>query len=135
MRMIPACALVVFAVFVLGGCGSSPSYADDARAAIKSMSSTISRYDATRPSDVASTGRACSAALASLESSKNLATATPPARYKRLGNALREAYTLAHAGFSDCAQGAAASNYARMVQADSELTAANSWIAVARRLN
>jgi hypothetical protein len=120
---------------MLTACGSS-SYGDDARSAVSTMAGAISTYNKDQATTVASTGSACSDGLNGLKGAQDtLQKGTPPAQYAKVAGALRKAYALAHAGFSDCARGAPELNYPLMYQADRELARANKWILKARRLD
>jgi hypothetical protein len=132
--VIPALAAMVLIV-PAAGCGSSPSYADNARSAIKTMAKALHKYDAARPASVAATGAACKSALAALKGRNTLAGQTPPSQYKQLDLALKRAFASARAGFTDCVSGASSFNYVTMVHADTEISDANSWIAEAKRLD
>jgi hypothetical protein len=134
LRAIGA-ALALGSVIMLAGCGGSSSYTDSARSAVKHMASAVRTYNSSRINDVATTGVVCKSALHGLSSDTTLATQSAPAQYKQLGAALRHAYQSARAGFADCAAAAAALDFRRMARADTEIAAANAWIARARRLD
>jgi hypothetical protein len=99
------------------------------------MVSALEKYDAYRSGSVAATGVACHTALKDLNGNTALLDRSPPDPYKKVGIALNRAFTAARAGFSDCAGGAAAFDYVRMTQADTEIADANAWIIRARALD
>jgi hypothetical protein len=135
LAVVLAATAAIAVLCSLAGCGSSPSYADDARSAVKTMVSTLQHYDSARPADVASTGAACKSALDGLKGDTKLADQNPPVQYKQLGLALRHAYTSARAGFTDCTAGASAFDYVTMARASGEIADANGWIAQAKSLD
>src|SRR5947209_1072005 len=104
---------------VLTACGSgSPSSTE--QGAIDNLRSVLSSYNATAPTDVASTGKACAQALSDLQGSSLLGA--PPDRGKDLKarQDLHAAYLAARQGFSDCAVGARTMNYVDMARSDAE---------------
>ncbi|HZU12867.1 MAG TPA: hypothetical protein VFB58_08510 [Chloroflexota bacterium] len=102
--------------FLLAACGSSPpSGVDTLRQAVQS-------YNATHPTDLASTGAACR------QSYRELRAGTRPSN-----SALRGAYRDLLAAYHDCVLAAEALDYAAAVRAQAEIAAANAAIIRARR--
>jgi hypothetical protein len=135
MRLMFAAAGTLCAAGLLVGCGSAAGYSDNASSAVRNMVSALKKYDAYRSGSVADTGAACHTGLKELDGNTALLDKSPPDPYKKVGVALNHAFKAARAGFSDCAGGAAAFDYVRMAQADTEISDANAWIIRARALD
>lgn len=136
MRMKSAVlGLVLLSLTVmLTGCGGS-TYASSAPHAVDEMRDAINAFNSASTHDVASTGAACKTALDALKSDDTLAH--PPAKgpYRQSGSALRDAYSMAVTGFSDCVRAADAMDYLGMARAGIEIGFANGWIKRARRFD
>lgn len=136
VRLMGPCAAVsAFLLLALQACGGSSSYTSDAQSAVRAMAAAIRTYNSSPAGDVGATGRACRTAEDQLHSISTLVSTSPPSAYSRVASALRNAYTSARAGLSDCAIGASSGDYARMARADTEIAAANLWIRRARSLD
>jgi hypothetical protein len=126
--------IVLFALvlFALAGCGSSGG--SPTESAISTMKDAISTYNSAHPTNVASTGRACSSAAATVGGLSLPPTASVPSKQRALLRALHNAYTGMRHGFSDCATAGNHDSYTRMAQATQELGDANRWLDRARTL-
>ena len=136
MRLIPVTLMISLLVtpLVLSGCGSS--YADNERAAIAKIQSTIATYDRAPQTDLQTTASACSRASTDLQAQRDqIERASPPDRYRNLAVTLRQAYTRAESGFSDCVSAARTLNYPLMARADHQIAQANASILQAHALD
>ncbi|HEX6508727.1 MAG TPA: hypothetical protein VF221_13950 [Chloroflexota bacterium] len=120
--------------WLLTGCGPS-STANTEQDAVARLSAALVAYNASAPRDVAAAGAECRLALGKLQSASLLAKPPPAGKGQGARHALHETYVLAHAGFADCAAGAARMSYPQMAHAANELTDANAWIRQAKLLD
>lgn len=124
-RSIRRFLLVSAACALLAGCGTASTGAQ--------IEAALTQYNASRPHDLAETGRVCRRAADQLRSSGGLtAFASPPSSQKNQAHALDVAMHDALAGFADCDAAASTLDYPRMVQAVQEIAQANAWLATAR---
>jgi hypothetical protein len=130
LRTLGALALLACALG-LSACGSSGPATTQADA-ISRLQDALKRYDEATPGDVASTGVSCRDALNKLNETSLLATPVAGRKETAADTDLREAYLEARAGFADCAAGGQQMDYRLMARGDSELAAANTWLARAR---
>jgi hypothetical protein len=120
---------------VVGGCGSQSSF-DPLPAAVTGLQKSISIYDQSSPTDLSSTVSACATGLQSLTRTVQIPSKTDRSSNRRaLTDALRQAYTFAKLGFSDCVTGGRTLNYPLMIRSDFELSRANAWLVRARGLD
>jgi hypothetical protein len=114
---------------LLAACGSSGSSGSDLRTAVAGLTAAIRTYDASPQHDIAQTAATCDRARSAIAG--YTALLNPSSSSQSLNTDLKNAYKLALAGFEDCAA-SAPYDYQRMLKAQDELAAANTWIASAR---
>lgn len=115
-------------------CGST-TYQQSASDATSHLASALKSFDTSAQTDLASTGSACKAAVGAVGSASALDKSPPSGVFKAEAAALKRAYNLAHAGFSACESAAASLDYPQMVEAETDIKAANRWLAKARELD
>jgi len=125
--------VVTMAAILLTGCGS-PSYQDSLKASVAGMRDAITSYNGSASVDVHSSGSDCAKARDALQNTPPPGGAGPESQ-GQLSTSIREAYSSALKGFSDCARAGEKDDYLLMAQADQELAQANIYLDQARRLD
>jgi hypothetical protein len=119
------------AALLVTACGSGGPATTES-GALENLQSVITAYNATTPTDVATTGSACEKALKGLQNSSLLAVKPTTGKDLTVRQDLHAAYLEARAGFSDCTNGAQSMNYVVMARANAELVSANASLQKAR---
>lgn len=119
-------AILVAVGLTLCGCGSTNK--------VDAMAKVLTTYNESRQRDLAEAGAACKKASDDLRATGAAqALASPNARNGETVRDLEQAVRSAQTGFADCARAAETLDYGLMVQATSEINAANASIERLRR--